>query len=398
MAYKKENNQLYIDIEAVSTLALAKEGLLYPVKALMNEQEAKETDRTKMYKGRTFPFSFILAPKGKRNEVVLQSAQKGDTLDLICTKSNTKVGYIIVDSIFEIDPLERVKNIYATYDLSHPGITDTLERLGKYAISGEYEVSFDAIKEVKEKINRAIKRADSKHTTAMMFAAKPIHRAHERVIRQTLETTDLLVIFLLKPYMQDKFSYELREETLQNFIDNYLPKNRVIVVPFENTYLFAGNNEVILNGIVVKNFGCDRFVIGDNHAGLGLYYDKNNIKSIFDNLIGFDVDINIVREYVYCNACTTLVSKDTCPHGDHHHIHYNSEALVELLKNGMIPPAVLVRKEVSAKILSKLFPNRFQKLQSMYSSLLPNSGIIENHSEEEFYRDLLKLYQTTSLS
>ena len=64
----------------------------------------------------------------------------------------------------------------------------------------------------------------------------------------------------------------------------------------------------------------------------------------------------------------------------------------------MMPPSVLVRREVSASILSTLFPDRFEHLQELYDALIPNEGIMEEHNEEDFYIKLMGLYQTTSLT
>lgn len=393
---KRNKKSLYIDQEALATLALAQEGLLSPVTKLMNKEEAENVDKTKIYKGKTFPFSFILAPSGKKNEEILKSLKKDEILDLVV--NGEKVGEIKCEEVFKIDPKQRVKNIYGTDDLSHPGVSDTLKRLGEYAISGEYWINFDQIKKTKDIIKKAKKETGAKNVTAIMMAAKPFHRAHERLIRLTLEDSDLVVIFLLKPYSKDEFSYELRYKALDFFVKNYLPKNKVIIVPLENTYIFAGFNEVILDAIVAQNFGCNKLVIGKNHAGMGIYYDKNSLKSIFDSVKGINIDIETVSEFVYCNECKTLVSTNTCPHGSHHHIRYHSESILELLKLGILPPAVLVRKEISAIMLSELFPNRFKNLEKLYYNFIPFSGIMEEHSEKDFYIELMKLYQTTSLT
>ncbi len=389
-------NRLFIDREALATLALAQEGLLHPVDKLMSRQEAQKVDRTKEYKEKSFPFSFIFAPGGKRNMEVLQQLQKGDIVELY--EDNKKVGEITTEEVFEIDPLERLKNIYGTSDTSHPGIATTLKRLGNYAISGDFWVEFEELKKTKELIAQRKRELKAKNVAAIMLAAKPLHRAHERLIRLTLEENDLVVLFLLKPYVKEEFSYELRKKTLEFFVKNYLPKNRVLIVPLENTYIFAGFNELILDAIVAQNFGCTKLVVGKNHAGLGLYYDKNSVKSIFDNLKGITITIETISEFVYCNECKTLVSTNTCPHGSHHHISYHADSILELLKLGILPPAVLVRKEISAIILSELFPNRFKNLEKLFADLIPNPGLMVKHNEKDFYIELMKLYQTTSLT
>ncbi len=113
------------------------------------------------------------------------------------------------------------------------------------------------------------------------------------------------------------------------FVENFLPKNRAIIVPFENTYIFAGYNELILEAIMAKNYGCNELIIGKNHAGLGLYYDKNQLNTVFDTLEGVDIKVTTIDEYVYCDICKTLVSNSICPHGQHHHINYHSEFELE---------------------------------------------------------------------
>ena len=84
--------------------------------------------------------------------------------------------------------------------------------------------------------------------------------------------------------------------------------------------------------------------------------------------------------------------------GTHHHIKYRSEAILTLLKKGIIPPPIMMRKELTAIYLSALFPDRFENLQQLYYDLIPNDGIIEKVTEEEFYLKLIQLYQTTSMT
>lgn len=377
-------------------LALCQEGLLAPVKGLMNSKEAEEVDRTGIYKGKTFPVPFLLSPSGVRNEQVLREAKRGETLELVCDKK--VCGKIVVDEVFPIDREQRFRKIMGG-ELDSPKASATYERLGNYAVCGAYEVrDFEDIHRLKREIKAAQEAIGAKHTSALMLSAKPLHRGHERIIRLSLDETDLLVLFLLKPYRTDIMSYALRHKTLTYLVENYLPKSRVLIVPLEDTYLFAGGNEMILDALIAQNLGCDKLVTGANHAGLSMYYDRNQVHSIFDTLRGIDIDIKIMSEFVYCNLCRTLVSTRTCPHGHHHHITYHSDSIFEFFRLGLLPPAVLVRKEISAIILSELFPNRFKNLERLYYDMMPHEGLLEQRSDEEFYLKLMALYQTSSLT
>ncbi len=396
MTSSRKNKTLLIDKEAASVLELVKDNLLYPVNGLMGKEESFRVLKDGLINGKTFPFPFILAPSGVQNEKVLKSLKVGEELTILCNKKEFAI--LIVDEVFEIDPSERTKHIYGTDDITHPGVMATSKRLGSWAVSGEYRLLHKSSNQNIKNIQEAKQHIEAQHTTALFMAANPLHRAHERLIRKTLDDTDLIVIFLLKHNNDNNLSYELREEALQFFINNFLPKNRVIIVPLENSYIFAGYNEIIIDAIVAKNHGCDRLRIGSNHAGLGMFYDANLNKSIIDKVVGIDLEIQIASEYVYCNQCTTLVNKRTCPHGQHHHTAYRSDSILELLRLGLLPPAVLIRKEISAFLLSKMFPNRFKNLEKLYYDILPIEGILEEHTERDFYLDLMKLYQTTSLT
>jgi len=392
----QKNKSLYIDTEALSALSLVKEGLISPVTRLMNEEEAKEVDETKFYKGVPFPFAFILAPKGTRNRKVLKTLKKGEVVDLI--NYDKKVGELIVDETFPIDPQKRLHNIYGSSDPSHPGVKNTMARLGDIAVSGEYTVEYPLVTDNIKRIKSMITKTGAKVISSMMLAANPFNRAHERMIRQAISDADLLVIFLRKPFTSEGLRYDIRYNALNTFIENFLPRNKVIVIPFENSYIFAGFNELILDALLAKNYGCNQLVVGKNHGGLGLYYDKNRLNTVFDHCKNIDIDIKTVDEYVYCDTCKTLVSTQTCPHGQHHHVHYHSQSIMKLIKSGVIPPPILVRKEVSANILAALFPERFENLQELYYSLMPGSGLLEQQSEEQFYMKLIELYQTSSLT
>lgn len=396
MTSLRKNKTILIDNEAASALLLVKDGLLSPVDSLMGESQSKEVLQTGLIKGKTFPFPFILAPSGTKNEQIISSLKNGEEVTILC--GDQEFATITVSETFKIDPKERTRQIYGTSDTSHPGVMATTKRLGKWAITGECKILIDHENENIKAINEAKEMIDAKRVSSLFMSVNPLHRAHEKLIRQALDATDLLVIFLLKPYKELGLSYEIRKEALEYFVNNFLPKNRVVIVPLDKSYIFAGFNEIIIDAIVAKNYGCDRLVIGKNHAGLGMFYDRNDNKSIVDKVIGIDIEIQIASEFVYCNECTTLVSKDTCPHGQHHQISYHADSILELLQLGLLPPAVLIRKEISAFLLSKMLPERFKHLEKLYYDILPAGVLLEEHTEKDFYLELMKLYQTTSLT
>ena len=387
---------LYIDKEAIATLAMARDGLLEPVNALMNENEANEVNNSAKFKNCIFPFAFILAPSGKRNHEVLQNAKKGEKLVFICDDKVS--GHIIVDEVFTISKDERVQKIYGTNNPEHPGVRDTYKRLGTLAVCGKYIVEFNDIELNIKQVDKTIENLGAKNISSVVLSGKPFHRVHERLIRTALVKCDLLIIFIQKPYKNDQLHYETRYKTLQYFIENFLPKDRVLLVPLENTYIFGGLNELTLNAIVSRNYGATKLIIGQNHAGLGAYWEDKKLISIVDTLEKINLEIEIMSEFVYCDKCTTLVSTNACPHGSHHHVKYHNNSIMELFKLGIIPPAILMRKEISSIILSSLYPERKSLLKKIYQNLSTSSGVIDEFESEDFYDGLMNLYQTSSLT
>jgi len=387
---------LYIDKEAVATLAMVKHGLLKPVDALMNKKESEEVNKTGKYKNTIFPFSFILAPAGDKNHKVLKNAKKGDKLIFICDKK--QVGHIVVDEVFKINKDERVRKIYGTNNPEHLGVKDTYRRLGTLAVCGKYSIKFDDIKKHLAKTTQCIKNLEAKNISAIMLSGKPFHRVHERLIRTALVKCDLLIIFLQKPYKNDELSFDIRYKTIKYFIDNFVPKDKVLLLPLENTYIFGGLNELTLNAIVSKNYGATKLIIGQNHAGLGAYWEDKKLISKVDTLKKLDLKIEIMSEFVYCDRCTTLVSTNACPHGSHHHVKYHNDSIMELFRLGIIPPAILMRKEISSIILSALYPQRKETLKKIFQNLSTSIGVIDEFQSEDFYDSLMNLYQTSSLT
>lgn len=385
-----ERNKIYIDKEALSALSLVQEGLLSPVKTLMGQKEMEEINSSGLYQKQSFPCPFLMTPNGKKNQEILSSTKKGDILDIIV--EGKIVGEIQAEEIFKIDRAKRLDKIMGG-DLSTQEANTTMARLGEIAISGEYKVIFDDIKNAKKILDEKIKLTNAKKITGAMMTANPFHRAHERMLREELEECDLLVIFLLKPYKKDFIAHHLREKCVHYIANNFLIKDKICIIPLEDTYLFAGQNKMIVHAIVAKNYGCTKLIVGENRQNLSIYYTDNTRHSVFDRLLGVDIETKVISEYVFCNLCKTLVQKSTCPHGDHHHTKYISESILELFKLGILPPTMLVREQISAIILCALYPNRFSNLKKIYYDIVPSGGILDNKNEGDFYIKLIELYQ-----
>ena len=253
--------------------------------------------------------------------------------------------------------------------------------------------------ELAEQIARIKKVASSlaaPKISAFFTCADPIHRVHERLIRHMIDKADFVVIFLTGTNSTDALLYELRKKTLSYLLQNFLVAQRAMMIDLGSLAIF--DDKPALQCAIAKNLGINKIIFGQNHANMELFFEGGGVHSVLDEYQKRgEIEILLMPEYVYCEKCKVLVSTKNCPHGAHHHVHYRTQNLKALLRAGILPPAIFMRKEISAMILSELFPARFSDLQKLYDELFPNSGILQSHGESEFYEQLMQLYQTSAL-
>ncbi|MSN96391.1 sulfate adenylyltransferase [Campylobacter sp. FMV-PI01] len=387
MESTKQNKALKISLEIYGLFKLIANKILSNKNQLMDKHQIDEIYKNGYLDGEIMPYAFIFSPNEDKNTIANLKLNSYVNLKL----DNKIVGRIFVKSVFKFQ--KEWKNISIFWANSAQFMSANIDE-NALCISGEIEIFDDDIKNIKEQISNKIKELNAKKITALMMCANPFHRVHERLVRMAIDKADLLIIFLIRSLREDRLDYELRLKTIKHFIKNFLPNQIVAVVPLRDTTLFTAHNNPELEAIAAYKFGATKIVIGQNHGAIGMFFDENQPFTIFDRVKNaLNLDVLVMPEYVFCNECKAIVSTKTCPHGQHHHIKFHSPTIRTLLRKGIMPPEILMRKELSSMILSELFPNRFENLQQIYDELFPNKGLLEIHSYEEFYKELANLYQ-----
>ena len=264
------------------------------------------------------------------------------------------------------------------------------------AVQGRITLLKNGLAEQIARIKKVASSLAAPKISAFFTCADPIHRVHERLIRHMIDKADFVVIFLTGTSSTDALPYELRKKTLSYLLQNFLVAQRAMMIDLGSLAIF--DDKPALQCAIAKNLGINKIIFGQNHANMELFFEGGGVHSVLDEYQKRgEIEILLMPEYVYCEKCKVLVSTKNCPHGAHHHVHYRTQNLKALLRAGILPPAIFMRKEISAMILSELFPARFSDLQKLYDELFPNSGILQSHGESEFYEQLMQLYQTSAL-
>lgn len=379
MGLARKNKHFVLSKGDFALLSLIKEGFLSPCSHLMSKSEVDEVLATQSYKGTPMPYTLSFSP-----DVDLQNAKAGDEFMLIC--EGKEVGEFTLKEKFQ-----HKGDIQSLFNPNSCIISEDK----RFYVAGDFTLFNSPISATHKEFQKVKAHLNAGRITALISNLDPLHRAHERIFRWTIDKADLVVIFLIESYEKGGLDFELKYACLQRLAELYLPKDRFFIFPLKDLNIFNAHLNVILETIMAKNLGCTKFVVGQNHAGLGMFYEHNQPRTILDDFSKkFGIEVVVLPEFVYCNKCKISVSVRSCPHGSHHHIKFHSNSLKDLLRTGIIPPTIFMRREISAMILSHFFPNRFEKIQNIYNDLFPNTGIVVAHKkDEDFYEQLLHMYQ-----
>jgi len=294
------------------------------------------------------------------NKDELKGAKEGDTIFLIA--DNGMVAEMEIEEIYGIDKERLAEKVYGTKDPSHPGVSMTYDMKDLF-IGGRITLLKEGKKVFEDyvlwpKETRTLFREKGWKDVVAFQTRNPPHVGHEYVQKVALTFVDGLFI---NPLIGRKKKGDFRDEVIlkayDSLIRNYYPKNRVVMSILCTSMKYAGPREAIHHAIMRKNFGCTHFIVGRDHAGVGNFYDPYAAHRIFDEFPDLEIIPLFFRSFFYCKRCGGVVNEKICPHGKEDHINFSGTKIRQMLREGKIPPAQMMRREVAETILS--FDNPF---------------------------------------
>lgn len=345
---------------AIANVVMLGSGYFNPLQGFMNKTEAISVcDELRTLNGLFWPIPVLNItremPDFKIGEKValLDSSQYHNPCIAIMNISD-------VEFLSDQDLNYFCMRIFGTNDCNHPGV-NKFKKLGNYLVSGSIEVSqlstfpmdhpdtFRTASQLREIIT------DLGWRKIVAFQTRnPMHRAHEEVCRiacERINADGLIIHMLLGKLKEGDIPAKTRDECIRTMVASYFHDLPVLISGYGFDMLYAGPREALLHAIVRQNLGATHLIIGRDHAGIGNFYGEFEAQEIFDkwhDVSELQIQIFKADHAAYSKKLEKVVMLNEV---DNHQavdfVTLSGTKLRELLANGQLPPAEVVRPEVA---------------------------------------------------
>ena len=275
------------------------------------------------------------------------------------------VGVLELTEKYTYDKKKEATNVYGTDEDKHPGVAVVYQQ-GDINLAGpvwllerDDHPLFPAY-QIDPAESRKQFRERGWQTVVGFQTRNPIHRAHEYIIKCALETVDGLFLHpLVGATKSDDIPADVRMRCYEIMMENYFPKERVILAINPSAMRYAGPREAIFHALIRKNYGCTHFIVGRDHAGVGDYYGTYDAQKIFDQFEPGELGIAPMKfeHAFYCTRTEGMATSKTSPSTPEERIHLSGTKVRALLRAGELPPPEFSRPKVAAELARAMHDN-----------------------------------------
>ena len=346
--------RVQLDQRATSDLVMIAIGGFSPINGFMNQKDYQSVvHEMHMANGAAWAVPVTLSV----TEEVAAPLKEGSLIRLDSPEGEF-VGILELTEKYTYDKKQEAINVYRTDEDKHPGVKVVYEQ-GNVNLAGPVWLLERAAHplfpdyQIDPAASRAAFREKGWKTVVGFQTRNPIHRAHEYIIKCALEIVDGLFLHpLVGATKSDDIPADVRMRCYEIMMENYFPRDRVILAINPSAMRYAGPREAIFHALIRKNYGCTHFIVGRDHAGVGDYYGTYDAQHIFEEFKPGELGIIPLKfeHAFYCTLTEQMATSKTSPASKEERIHLSGTKVRAMLRKGEVPPAQFSRPKVAAEL------------------------------------------------
>ena len=244
-------------------------------------------------------------------------------------KEGFAIALLTINDIWNPDKEKEAALVYETTDINHPGVNVLLNETHSTYIGGSIEgihypkhYDYSELRHTPKQLRKLFNKLSWNNIIAFQ-TRNPMHRAHVELTKRALSENNakLLihpVVGLTKP---GDVNHYTRVRCYKNIMNNY-PKNDATLSLLPLAMRMAGPKEALWHAIIRKNYGCNYFIVGRDHASPGLNKDKKPFYGPYDaqeilNKHSKELGIDMLpfKQLVYVKEKKSFMAIDEVPSG-----------------------------------------------------------------------------------
>ena len=268
-----KTSSLTLSLKQQCDLEMISNGAFSPLSTFNNQKDYEEILlNNRLSNGLVWPIPIVLDVPDQ----FLKSLDKNEYISL-----RNAEGFLLailkVNEFWAPDKKEEANSVFKSNDPNHPGVDYLFNHTNNNYISGELVpiqsnkyFDFTHLRKSPQEVRDFFRLNNWKDVIAFQ-TRNPMHRAHFELTKLAMDehNSKLLihpVIGISKPGDIDHFT---RVKCYQHII-KYYPENSVELSLINLAMRMAGPKEAVWHAIIRKNYGCNRIIIGRDHAGPGV--------------------------------------------------------------------------------------------------------------------------------